>query len=137
MRLFSTILRKDEDGRTYLVTPHEKYGIEVEDAHFTIVEMEVEGRGTDQSLLLRSNVGDVCRACAEHPLRFEKIDSEGSLKPYVLIRDRLEALVTRPVFYDLVDLGTTALVNGENWFGVWSGGTFWPMAPAHEVEADE
>ncbi len=136
VRLFSTILRKDDDGRTYLVTPHEKYGIKVDDAPFTIVEMEVVDEGPHQSLILRSNVGDVCRAGPEHPLRFEKIDSEGAVKPYVLMRDRLEALVTRSIFYDLVELGTISSIGGEDWFGVWSGGFFWPMAPAAEVEAE-
>lgn len=137
VRLFSTILRKDEDGRTYLVTPHEKYCIEVEDAPFTIVEMEVEGSGTDQSLLMRSNVGDVCRVDPDHPLRFEAFDQEGTLKPYVLVRDRLEALVTRSIFYDLVELGTTSNLTDDAWFGVWSGGAFWPMARAADIEAED
>ena len=137
VRLFSTILRKDTDGRTYLVTPHEKYGITVDDAPFTILEMEVEGSGEDQVLLLRSNVGDVCRVGPDNPLRFEAVDEDGTMKPYVVIRDRLEALVTRSVFYDLVELGTVAACDGADWFGVWSGGEFWPMALADEIEAED
>ena len=137
VRMFSTILRKDADGRTYLVTPHEKYSITVEDAPFTIVEMDVEGAGQDQELLFRSNVGDVCRAGAEHPLRFEAVGDDGTLKPYVVIRDRLEALVSRSIFYDLVELGTIEPIDDVDWFGVWSGGQFWPMAPADEIEAED
>ena len=45
VRLFSTVLRRDDDGRTYLVTPVEKVGIRVEDAPFLAVEMAVEGQG--------------------------------------------------------------------------------------------
>ena len=55
----------------------------------------------------------------------------GGLKPYVLVRGRLEALVSRALFYDLVALG---VIEGE-WFGVWSSGRFWPMQRAVEIGA--
>ena len=45
VQLFSTVLRKDEDGKTYLVTPVEKVGIRVVDAPFVAVEMNVTGEG--------------------------------------------------------------------------------------------
>src|SRR6478736_6674406 len=43
VRLFSTILRREPDGRFVLVTPVEKLDIEVEDAPFTAVELKSEG----------------------------------------------------------------------------------------------
>ncbi len=104
VRLFSTVLRKDTDGRTYLVTPVEKIGIRVEDAHFIAVEMSVTGQGREQQLTFRTNLGDVIEVSEKNPLRFEiDADNEG-LKPYILVRGRLEALVSRSVMYDLAML---------------------------------
>ena len=70
---------------------------------------------------------------AEHPLRFEPGASEG-LKPYVRVRGDLWALVKRALFYDLVALGRTERIGREDWFGVRSGGLFFPMRSAREIE---
>ncbi|MDP3896650.1 MAG: DUF1285 domain-containing protein, partial [Mesorhizobium sp.] len=83
VQLFSTVLRKDADGRTYLVTPVEKVGIRVVDAPFVAVEMDVTGKGDAQVITFRTNVGDVVEAGAEHPMRFVDEDETGGLKPYV------------------------------------------------------
>lgn len=135
VRLFSTVLRHDEDGRYYLVTPVEKIGIRVDDAPFTAVEMAVDGKGREQRISFRTNVDDVVTAGKEHPLRFENEKGTGGLKPYVHVRARLEALVVRPVFYDLVAAGTKEMRDGVEMFGVWSCGTFFAMAPAAEIGA--
>ena len=71
VRLFSTVLRKDDDGKTYLVTPVEKVGIRVQDAPFLAVEMAVTGEGAGRTLTFRTNLGDVAEAGPEHRLRFE------------------------------------------------------------------
>ena len=118
VRLFSTVLRKDADGRHYLVTPVEKVDVAVDDAPFLAVEMQVEGHGVDQVLTFRTNVDDVVRCGADNPLRFVVEAAAGGLKPYLLVRGRLEALVTRAVYYDLVEL---AVYEGDRLF-VWSGG---------------
>ena len=123
------MLRKDADGRTYLVTPAEKVDVTVEDAPFLAVEMEVAGAGAEQVLTFRTNVDDVVRCGPEHPLRFEVEAGSGGLKPYLHVRGRLEALVTRAVYYDLVEL---AVIEGEQ-FGVWSGGRFFAMDAAKAV----
>lgn len=133
VRLFSSVLRKDADGRTYLVTPVEKIGISVDDAPFLAVEMAVEGAGRDQRIGFRTNVDDFVAVDGDHPLRFETEAGSGGLKPYVLVRGRLEALVVRSVFYDLVALGEEQTVDGTVMFGVWSQGTFFPMAPADSL----
>ena len=131
VQLFASILRKDED-RYVLVTPVEKVGIRVDDAPFTGVEMKVTRDDHGQVIALRTNVEDWVEAGPEHPLRFAPGASEG-LKPYVLVRGGLEALVKRALFYDLVDLGETRAVAGVDMFGVVSKGVFFAMARADEI----
>jgi hypothetical protein len=104
VQLFSSVLRKDEDGRTYLVTPVERVGIRVADAPFIAVEMDVSGGGDARIITFRTNVGDVVEAGPERPLRFVDENETGGLKPYVLVRGRLEAKLTRPLLYELADL---------------------------------
>lgn len=133
VHLFSTILRHDEDGRYYLVTPVEKVGIKVEDAPFLAVAMRVEGEGRDQTLTFTTNVGDETVAGGEHPIRFVIDGETGEPAPYVHVRARLEALINRAVFYDLVELGAEEEHEGRRWFGVWSGGVFFPFMPAEEM----
>ncbi len=135
VQLFSTVLRKDEDGKTYLVTPVEKVGIRVVDAPFVAVEMHVSGTGDSQVLTFRTNVGDVVEAGPEHPLRFEDEAETGGLKPYLHVRGRLEALVNRAVMYELAAIGETRVVDGTDIFGVRSHGVFFPIMPAARLEA--
>jgi hypothetical protein len=132
LKLFASILRKDGD-RYVLVTPVEKVGVRVDDAPFLAVEMQAETSDGELALTFRTNVDDVVTAGAEHPLRFEAGAAEG-LKPYVHVRGDLWALVKRALFYDLVALGTTESWRGGLWFGVRSGGVFFPMRPASEIE---
>lgn len=133
VQLFSTILRRDPE-RYVLVTPVERVGIRVDDAPFLGVELQKTRDERGQVLRLRTNVEDWVEIGADHPLRFEQGASEG-LKPYVLVRDKLEALVKRALFYDLVDWGEVRAAGGEDMFGVASAGVFFPMARAAEVEA--
>lgn len=134
VRLFSTVLRKDEDGKTYLVTPVEKVGIRVVDAPFVAVEMNVAGEGGERVLTFRTNVGDVVEAGRDHPLRFTIEGELGELKPYLHVRGRLEALVSRAVMYDLVELGEEIEIDGQAMFAVRSGGEVFPVMPARELE---
>ena len=135
VRLFSTVLRKDEDGRTYLVTPVEKLGIRVVDAPFVAVEMNVSERQGERIITFRTNVGDIVEAGADHPLRFVVHGENNELKPYLHVRGRLEALVSRAVMYDLVALGETVDVDGISMFALRSGGQVFPVMPAGELEA--
>ncbi len=131
VRLFSRVLRRDPDGRHYLVTPVEKIDVTVDDAPFLAVEMEVSASGPDQVLTFRTNVDDVVRCGKDKPLRFSVEAVSDGLKPYLLVRGGLEALVTRAIYYDLVEL---AVIEGQQ-FGVWSGGVFFPMENADTVTA--
>ncbi len=131
VKLFSSILRKD--GESYvLVTPVERVGIVVEDAPFLGVEFLREGEGEGQVLRLRTNVDDWVEISAQNPLRFEPGDAEG-LKPYVKIRGDLWALVKRALFYDLAEWAEARDIGGEEFFGVWSAGAFFPMAPMRDL----
>jgi hypothetical protein len=124
VKLFASVLRKDDDGKHYLVTPVEKIDVAVEDAPFMAVEMEVKGNGREQRLTFRTNVDDIMEAGPEHPIRFAVEPGSDGLKPYLLVRGKLEALVTRALYYDLVEL---AVEDADGGFGLWSGGTFFPM----------
>ncbi len=134
VQLFSTVLRKDEDGKTYLVTPVERVGIRVVDAPFIAVEMDVSGSGAAQTITFRTNVGDVVEAGPGHPLRFVDEDETGGLKPYVLVRGRLEALVARPVMYELVEHGEEIDIGGKMMFAVRSKGEVYPIMPAEKLK---
>jgi hypothetical protein len=124
VRLFSTILRREPDGRFVLVTPVEKLDIEVEDAPFVAVELKTEGQGETASLAFRLNTGDLVIAGPGHPLRFEA--GPDGPHPFLRVRSGLDALIARPVYYELAEL---ALAGGDP-PGLWSGGIFFPMDPA-------
>jgi uncharacterized protein len=133
VQLFSTVLRKDADGKTYLVTPVERVGIRVVDAPFLAVEMNVSGEGDARVITFRTNVGDVVEAGPEHPLRFVDETDTGGLKPYLLVRGRLEALVARPVMYELVEYGEDIEIDGVVMFAVRSHGVVYPIMPAERL----
>lgn len=133
VKQFASVLRREDDGRYFIVTPVEKVPIRVVDVPFLAVEMEARGDGETQELIWRTNLDDVVVAGADHPLRFEVEKPDGGLKPYVTIRGALEARVTRAVYYDLVSLAEVATIDGTAQFGVWSAGTFFAMAAADEI----
>lgn len=124
VKLFSSIL-KLENGRYFLVTPVEKVGITVDDAPFVAVDFEAEGDGTDQRLTFVTHVGDYTLAGPDNPIRVERDPETGEPSPYVHVRAGLEALIDRKSFYRLIELGAVH----EGWFGLWSGGAFFPVIP--------
>ena len=125
VNLFASVLRRDEDGRYYLVTPAEKVLCSVEDAPFVAVEMEIDGTGPAQALTLRTTVRDVVQCGPVNALRYAVEPSTGGLKPYVLVRGRLEALLTRTLAYDFLDRCVGTGPDGTQ--GVWSRGSFFPL----------
>ena len=129
VRLFSTILRKDEDGSTWLVTPYEKVVVHVEDAPFLAIRVDVVRPGeADQALVFTTNVGDGTVAGPEHPLRVETDAETLEPSPYVHVRGRLEAKLTRPAFYELAG-HAVANPDGSGTMGVWSRGEFFVIGP--------
>ncbi len=125
-KLFSTILRREPDGRHVLVTPVEKLDIVVDDAPFIAVELTSEGEGENRRLGFRLNSDDHVIAGPDHPLRVDTAE-DGTPRPYLHVRGGLEALVARPLFYELADL---AIAEGHKPLGLWSGGAFFPIEPA-------
>jgi hypothetical protein len=124
VRLFSTILRKDPDG-IYLVTPVEKLRIAVEDAPFVATRVDRAGEG----LRFLTNVGDEVDAGPEHAIRVE-MDEGGEPRPYLHVRGGLEALIARPVFYELVELAEEREGPEGPTLGVATNGAWFPIGPA-------
>lgn len=122
VRLFSTILRREPDGSYVLVTPVEKLSIEVDDAPFVAVEMKSEGEGRERRVAFRLNTGDIVLADADHPLRV--IERADGPHPYVTVRAGLDALVARPVYYEMVNI---ALDEENDPPGLWSAGRFFAL----------
>ena len=132
VKLFSSILKREGDAY-FLVTPVEKVGITVDDAPFVAVDFEPAGQGRDQTLTFETHVGDRVTAGPDHPIRVTRDPQTAEPSPYVLVRANLEALIDRKSFYRLVDIGTTEAHDGQDWFGLWSGGQFFPVIPAAEL----
>jgi hypothetical protein len=132
VRLFSTILKR-EGNAYFLVTPVEKVGIRVVDAPFVAVDAEVTGTGTGQTISFTTNVGDTVTAGPEHPVRVERDAATGEPSPYVMVRADLWALIDRKTFYRLVEVGQDHEREGESWFGLWSGGAFFPVIPSADL----
>ncbi len=126
-RLFSTILRRDDDGDYYLVTPVEKWRIQVDDAPFVAVLLDIAGEEKQRELRFTTNLGDQVNAGPEHPIEVEYQSPDGEPSPYVSIRKNLRALISRSVFLELAELGEERDLNGERIYGVWSQGMFFPL----------
>src|SRR5271170_5889935 len=132
VKLFASVLKR-EGGKYFLVTPVEKCGIEVDDAPFLAVELNIEGSAAGRVLNFRTNVDDWVQCGPSHALRFEPQAGTGGLKPYLHVRRGLWAKVTRTLFFDLVELGEEREVEGRVMFGVASRDAFFAMAPADQV----
>jgi len=122
VRLFSTVLRREPDGRHVLVTPVEKLEIDVENTAFRAIEMRSEGQGQDRRIALRLDSVDAVIVGADHPLRVLKTAQGPS--PRVLVRHGLEAELTRPLYYELAEI---ALAESGDPPGIWSNGTFFAL----------
>lgn len=125
VKLFATVLKRDEDGGYWLITPAERGRITVDDAPFTAVELDaIDGGGVEPGVLnFRTNLDHRVEAGPDHPIRIAFDPESGEPRPYILVKPGLEALILRPVYYQLVDLATE--VDGRT--GVWSHGTFFPL----------
>jgi len=136
VKLFSTVLRRDDAGDYWLVTPAEQGRIEVDDVPFVAVEVKAEGAGQDRSLSFRTNLDEWVTAGPDHPIRVVgDPELSGAPAPYILIRDRLEARIGRAVFYELVELAEERQTPQGTELGVWSGQTFFPLGQLPGTEA--
>lgn len=131
VKLFASVLSRDEDGVYWLTTPAERGTIEVEDAPFVAVEMTVAGAGADQVIALRTNLDDWVEVDRDHPVWLNTDAADGPT-PYVHVRNGLNARIARPVYYDLVALAVEGKCEVEaspekGTIGVWSKGQFFPL----------
>jgi uncharacterized protein len=121
VRAFSQLLRRDDEGRHWLVTPQQKLRIAVEDAPFVVVEMQSEGEGRKRKLAFRLNSDDLVVAGPNHA-----IEMRGNV-PYLHVRAGLWARLNRNVYYDLAEI---ALSEDEATPSVWSDGVQFTIGPA-------
>jgi hypothetical protein len=126
VKLFASVLRREDDGSYWLITPVERGRVAVEDAPFLAVEVNSEDSGRDRHLSFRTNLDEIVAAGPEHPLRVET-GANGEPTPYVLVRPGLEARLNRPVFYELVDLADAERGDRGGPFGLWSDGVFFDL----------
>ena len=126
VKLFASVLKREDDGTYWLVTPVERGRVTVEDAPFLAVELMTEGEGREREMSFRTNLDEIVAAGPKHPLRVE-LNANGEPAPYILVRPGLEARLNRPVFYQLVDIADAERGNGRGAFGLWSGGMFFDL----------
>lgn len=132
-KLFATVLKRDADGVYWLQTPVERGRIDVADAPFVAVELAVQGAGRDRGISFRTNLDDWTPLDDAHPLRVSFDSESDEPRPYIEVRDGLEARLSRPVYYELADLAEETPVDGM--LGVWSHGVFHVLGPAEEADA--
>lgn len=135
VKLFASVLRRDDAGDYWLITPAEKGRIEVEDVPFLAVAADIAGEGREQTVRLRTNLDEIVTVGRDHPLRVASDPMTGAPAPYVLVRDRLEARLARPVFYELVERGVERDEGGQRILGIWSGGEFFHLGALDGPEA--
>ena len=126
VRLFATVLRRDDDGDYWLITPAEMARITVEDAPFMAVELTVTGDGHKQILSLRTNLDAMVTVDETHPIRVDMDSDTFEPSPYVVLGGGVEAKITRAVYYELVALGVEKN-HSDGLLGVWSSGKFFAL----------
>jgi len=129
VKLFSTVVRREADGQFYLLTPVEKGRIQVDDAPFIGVELTQSGKGPGQALHIRTNVDEVVTVNEDHPIEVVHDLVTGEPSPYVRVRDNLDALIARSVYYELAAMAEESDTTAGT-FGVWSQGTFFSIGTA-------
>lgn len=127
VKLFASVLRREANGDYFLRTPVEICRIKVDDAPFVAVDVDVEGAGPGQRLVFRTNIDDVVTADRDHPIRISFDAKTAEPSPYVMLRDGLEALIARSVYYRLVAMGEERVGASGQELGVWSSGCFFSL----------
>lgn len=133
--LFASMLMLDARGCHWLVTPTELGRIEVEDAPFIAVDMFVCGEGHEQIISFCTNVDGLVSVAAATPLFMAQSPASGELVPYLTDDRSLRVKISRAVYYDLMELGMTEQQNGQEMFGVWSSGLFFPLGQTPNLRA--
>jgi hypothetical protein len=127
VKLFASVLRRESDGDYWLITPAERGRIKVDEVPFLAVEVNAAGSGAAQTLTFRTNLDEEVVADAAHPIRVVDDPDTQEPRPYILVRDGLEARIVRPVFYELVELAEPRRSGADEVHGVWSREQFFPL----------
>ena len=133
VKLFSSVLRRDDNGDFWLITPAEMARIRVDDAPFIVKELTATGNNETQLITFRTNVDTKVLLSEEHPLFVFVNPVSNEPRPYITIKPRLDALILRSVFYQLVEIGTMLTIDGNDVWGVWSNGNFFPISAADSI----
>jgi len=123
--LFSSVLKRDDAGQYWLQTPAERGRIDVDDAPFVAVALDVSGSGDAQTLTFHTNLDETVTAGPDNPIRVETDAETGEPSPYIHVRDGLDALIVRSVYYQLADLVVSR--QDTDVLGVWSSGMFFEL----------
>lgn len=129
VKLFASVLSRDATGDYWLVTPVERARIRVDDVPFLAVELRAEGEGRAQRLSFRTNLDEWVTAGPSHPIEVRPQPGGRGPAPYILVRDRLEARLTRAVYYELAERAREAGLDGGVRWGVHSEGAFFLLEP--------
>lgn len=132
VRAFASLLRRDVDG-TWLVTPHEKLSIEVEDLPLLAVEVNSEGSGRDRRIAFRLNTDELVVAGPERPILFSE-GADGTALPALGLHAGLQARIERATFYTLADWAIDEADERAGELGLWSDGV-WFAFPTGEDAA--
>ena len=123
VQLFSTILKQDENGQYWLQNPVEKVKVTVEEAPFIITQANIHTEDGIQSIHCISNIEEHVTISAAHPLILADLSADGLILPYLKLSSGLLAKLSRPVYYQLVDLAAKNNQHPRN-IGVWSQETY-------------
>ncbi len=128
VKLFASVLRLEDDGHYYLVTPVEKLRIQVDDAPFVSRDLEILGQGPHQQVWLETNTGDRLLLGPDHALEV-RFSASGEPRPYVHVRQGLLALLQRSHFYYLAGHACSDVDGDGGSLGIYSDGCFFVLQP--------
>ncbi|MGO1461049.1 MAG: DUF1285 domain-containing protein [Marinobacter sp.] len=127
VKLFSTILRREDDGQYYLLTPVEKWRIQVEDTPLLAHSLEVTGTGEQQIIKLTTNVGETLEVGDEHPLKVDSYKDSAQPRPIIRVRHGVDARLVTAAYYDLAEHVVEQKIEGKSVLGVFSHGNFYKI----------
>ena len=126
VRLFSTILRLEPDGEYYLVTPVEKVRIQVEDTPFLIVSMDKLKKENKTSLIFYTSLKDEIILTKKNPISIE-VNDKNEPSPYILVRNNLRGLISRSVYYELIEYAQERTIEDKNFLTIESNNEIFKM----------
>ena len=121
VRLFASVLKKEAD-KYFLVTPVEKIGIRVADVPFVITSWQFIDTDVGQTLQLTTNTGDHVLVSRQNPLELRLSAAYSEHKCYVTVRNGLDAILHRNVYYQLIEHGNERQLDGKTHLVIESAG---------------